>query len=118
MPTPLELFVGVSWFVNLILDIGAAYYCYRMTRITGGFRAWWLIIAFTVLFAVSSFSSVSYGVLSSQALRAATSVSPALTGTAIFNVVLGLLMSVLLFTAMFELRRTFRLLQKADETRK
>ena len=108
MVTPLDIFVGLSWFANIILDIGAAYYCYRLTRITGGFRAWWLVIIFTILFAVQSFSGVSYQVLTGSSQQTD------LFGTALFGVVLGLLMSALLFSAMFEIFRTFKRIQKAD----
>jgi len=104
------VFIAFSWFANIILDIGAAYYCYRLTRITGGFRAWWLIIVFTILFAVGSFSSVSYSVLSTD-LMTPNALSSSITGTALFNVGLGLTMSILLFAAMFELQKTFKKVQ-------
>jgi succinate dehydrogenase/fumarate reductase cytochrome b subunit len=110
LTTALDVFVGLSWFINIILDIGAAYYCYRLTRITGGFRAWWLVIIFTILFAVQSFSGVSYQVLTGASASSQTG----LFGSALFSVVLGLLMSALLFSAMFGIFRTFKRVQSAD----
>lgn len=111
MVTPLDIFIGVSWLVNFALDIGAAFFCYRLTKVTGGFRAWWLIIVFTVLFATSSFFSVSYGVLITGEL---TSSTQNLLGSAYFSVILNFFMSILLFTSMFELNRTFRRVQKEN----
>jgi hypothetical protein len=110
LATPLDLFVAFSWLANVVLDIGAAYYCYRLTKITGGFRAWWLIIVFTILFSVNSFSSVSYSVLSTDVM-ASNALNSEITGAALFNVGLGLTMSVLLFAAMFELHKTFKKVQ-------
>jgi hypothetical protein len=110
LATVLDILVGLSWLVNLVLDVGAAYYCYRLTRITGGFRAWWLLIAFTVLFTVQSFFGVPYQIITSTGLLAG-STETALVGTALLTVALGLAMSLLLFLAMFEIFRTFKRLQ-------
>ena len=114
MATIVEVFVGLSWFVNLILDGCAAYYCYKVTKITGGFAAWWLVIAFTVVFAVSSFTSVSYSVVISEAMGALATSNASLTVTAFTDVVLYLVMSALLFTAMFQLQRTFKRIQSGN----
>lgn len=108
-----EALLGLGWLVSLILNIVAAAYCYRITRITGGFRAWWLLIAFTILFAVTSFTSAAYTVLSTQ-LSGTTSSVTELSSTALFDAVLDFLMSVLLFGAMFELHRTFKRQQKTS----
>ncbi len=107
MTSPLEVFAGLSWIVNLILDIGAAYYCFKMTKITGGFRAWWLMIAFSVLYAFGSVTSVSYSVLIS-ALSASSATAPVLGDTALFDLFIGLVASILLFAAMLGLYRTLR----------
>ena len=106
MNAALEAFAGLAWLVSLVLDVAAAGYCYRITRITGGFRAWWLMIAFAILFAVSSFTSVSYSVVTSAASGASS--APAISNVATFDVGLNLLLSVLLFTCMMELFRVFR----------
>lgn len=111
MATLFDWFVGLSWLINLILDVGAAYYAYKLTKLTGGFRAWWFIIGFTILFAVTSFTSVSYGILAGVAQGTAIPIAENLVGGAYFNVALNLLMSVLLFAAMFELHKTFRRIQ-------
>lgn len=108
MATVLDWFVGLSWFLNLVLDIGAAFYSYRLTKITGGFRAWWLIIVFTIVFVVNSFFSVEYGILAAVAGGTAGAATESLYGISLFSVVLQLLLSILLFTAMFELYRTFK----------
>lgn len=114
MATALEVFVGLSWLISLVLDIAAAGYCYRITRITGAFTAWWLMILFAIFFAVSSFFSVSYSVLSSETFATASS-APALTYVAVFDVVLDLILSVLLFGAMLGLFRTFHSQKKRTE---
>ena len=106
-----EWFVGLSWLFNLILAAGAAYYSYRLTKLTGGFWAWWLIIDFNMVFVVKSFFSVSYGVVVSAAESNLSPSQADLVGDAYFNVVLNLLLSVLLFAAMFELHRTFKKVQ-------
>ena len=108
-----EALVAISWLVNLVLGIGAAYYCYRMTRITGGFRAWWLMIAFTILFVVANFFSVAYSVI--QPGTSGGTLGAAQAGVAYLDIALWVLMSVLLFMAMYGLQRTFRRVQKAAE---
>lgn len=94
----------MSWLLSLILDITAAVYCYKIKQITGGFKAWWLMIVFAVLFAVSSFTSVTYSVVSSVAVKTS---SLAVTNTALFDIGLNLLLSFLLLGAMVELHRIF-----------
>lgn len=106
MATLVDAFVGLSWLVSLILDITAAVYCFKIKQITGGFRAWWLMIVFAILFAVSSFTSVTYSVVSSVAVK--TSISePAITNTALFDIGLNLALSLLLVGAMVELYWVF-----------
>jgi hypothetical protein len=103
----LAVFIAISWFLNIFLDIAAAWYCYKMTKITGGFRAWWLMIAFTILFAVSSFTSASYTVVSSS-FQSSANVSAAATSTALFGIGLQVVLSVLLFVSMFELYKILK----------
>jgi hypothetical protein len=109
-PTLVAIII-LSWFLNIILDIAAAWYCYRMTRITGGFRAWWLLIIFTILFAVSSFTSAGYTVVSSS-FQASANVSAAATSAALFGIGLQVILSILLFVSMFELYKILKSNQK------
>lgn len=118
MTSLIDWFIGLSWLINIILDVGAAYYAYKLTKVTGGFRAWWLIIGFTILFVVTSFTSVSYGILASAAQGTSTTTAGDLVSGAYLNVLLNLLMSVLLFTAMFELHRTFKRIQTTQADRR
>jgi hypothetical protein len=112
----LDALLGLSWLASFVLNILAAIYCYRITRITGGFSAWWMVIIFTFLFAVRSFTSTEYGLLFSQ-VTGVTATS-GLGSTALFNVALDLVMSVLLFGAMFDLHRIFKRQQKPTESAK
>jgi hypothetical protein len=113
LTSALDSLLGLTWLIDIILNILAAIYCYRITRITGGFRAWWMVIIFTTLFAITSFTSVEYGLLFNLSTGA---VSSGLSGTALFDIVLDFFMSVLLFGAMFDLFRIFRRQQKPSET--
>jgi hypothetical protein len=103
---PFAPLLAFSWLAGLIISIAAAVYCYRITRITGGFRAWWLIIVFTILFAITNFLSTQYGILLSPSAQESSAAQ--LSGVALFDVVVELLMSILLFGAMFELHGTFK----------
>jgi len=41
--------------VVVLIQLGAAFYAYRLTRLTGGFRAWWLLIIALLFLSERSF---------------------------------------------------------------
>ena len=98
-------------FLELILDIGAVYFAYRLTKITGAFRGWILMIIAVALITVQGTTSILTLILlfpESQLEALITSIgTPAL----IEGAVVGVAVSLSLFGAMFELYRTFKRLQ-------
>jgi hypothetical protein len=87
-------------FVQIVVQLVAVYLAYRLTRITGAFRAWYLIILALVLMTVRRVT----------ALMIETGWIPALAGSLAFidRILLPLAISVLLAVAMFELVRMFK----------
>jgi hypothetical protein len=109
----LSLFFTAFFYLYVFLlaffDVGAFYYTYRIMKVVGVFRGWILMLIFVVVFATE-------GVIAFGASAALTIFSPSqldkylssssvssLLGTGLYNLVLA----ALLFSAMFELYRTF-----------
>ncbi|HEV2139005.1 MAG TPA: hypothetical protein VGR53_09185 [Nitrososphaerales archaeon] len=95
-------------FVEAALELGAVYFAYRLTRLAGAFRAWVLIIAALIILA-----SHSVAELFQLATEFPFQQLDLITGSvSIVSFVLssmsGVLLSALLFAAMFELYRKFR----------
>jgi hypothetical protein len=116
------LLTGFFYLYVILLaffDVGAFYYTYRITKVVGVFRGWILMLVFVIVFATE-------GVIAFGASAALTIFSPSrldtylqsstassLLGTGSYNLVLA----ALLFSAMFELYRTFnRVSSKAAGT--
>ncbi|MCS4537474.1 MAG: hypothetical protein HYY67_01270 [Thaumarchaeota archaeon] len=87
-------------FLQIIIQLGAVYFAYRLTKITGTFRAWLMVIFALVLMTVRRITALMIEIGS----------LPAFAGTTAFidRIVLPLAISVLLLLAMYDLTRTFR----------
>jgi hypothetical protein len=92
-------------FVQIVVQLVAVYFAYQLTRITGAFRAWYMIIMALILMTVRRVT----------ALMIQTGWIPAFTGSLAFvdQIVLPLAISVLLVVAMLELVRLFEKQAKA-----
>jgi hypothetical protein len=97
-------------FLLAFFDIGAFYYTYRITKVVGVFRGWILMLVFVVVFAAEGV--VAFGVSAALAIFNPSLLNTYLQGpaassqlgTGSYNVIIA----ALLFSAMFELHRTFK----------
>ncbi len=109
--------ISTLYFISvfqLILQAGAVFYAYRVTRLTGSFRAWTLIIAaFTLLTirnVVSLFLSLSLPADQLTALIDSIGVVTLILSSAV-NIAAG----VALFLGMFGLVKRFENQSKAPQ---
>ena len=95
-----------------LLYLGAAIYAYRLTKLTGAFGAWILLITSLIILASHSVSSLvtsATQVPFGQLVSSTDSVSPA---SFLLSNGSDLLLSALLFSAMYLLHGRFRQLSK------
>lgn len=97
-------------FLLAFFDVGAFYYTYRITKVVGVFRGWILMLVFVVVFAVEGVvvlgASAALAIFDPARLNAyldAPSSSSSMS-TGLYSLILA----ALLFSAMFELHRTFK----------
>jgi uncharacterized membrane protein len=83
--------------LSVILQIGAIYFAYRLTRMTGEFRAWWLIIVGITLMTGRRLADIG---MTLEKTSLATSVD-------FINAALGFVISAAIVTGMYELNRAF-----------
>lgn len=100
-------FVYLYTLLELVLDIGAVLFAYRLTRITGAFRGWILMIAALVLITVQSTSSILTLALFFPEAQLDALVASIGTDALVRGAVVGIALSAALFGAMLELFRTF-----------
>ncbi|MBI2126515.1 MAG: hypothetical protein HYU02_04280 [Thaumarchaeota archaeon] len=86
--------------LQIIIQLGAVYFAYRLTKITGAFRAWLMVIFALVLMTVRRITALMIEIGSLAAFAGATAF--------IDRIILPLAISVLLLLAMYDLIRTFR----------
>jgi hypothetical protein len=86
----------------VILQIGAIYFAYRLTRMTGGFRAWWLIIIALTLMTGRRLADIG---MTLEQTSLASSVE-------FINAALGLVISAAMLTGMYEVNRAFERAEK------
>ncbi len=93
----LENILGI---ISIILQLIAAYFGYKLIRITGVFRAWTLIIIALVLMTLRRIT----------ALLITAKVVPPLTGTVSFidRLILPLIISIFLVWALYDLLKLFK----------
>ena len=96
MADPITLSLGL---VQILLQLGAAYFAYEISRITGAFRAWRLIIAALLLMTARRLT----------ALGIEAGLTVALGGALGFvdRIVLPLIISVCFLVAFLDLRGIF-----------
>ena len=94
------------------LIVAASFYCYRLTRITGAFRAWTLMIAALAVLAFGVLASFVRLVAFESPAQVERTVQQAGAMGFAFQGAYGLTLSALLFLAMFELYGMFRRTQK------
>jgi hypothetical protein len=105
------LIIYAYTILELALDIGAVIYAYRLTKITGAFRGWLLMILAVVLITFQSSSSIltlAFFFPESQLESLINSVGIAALAE---GAVVGIAVSLSLFGAMFELFKTFKRVQ-------
>lgn len=106
--------VGIIYaytLLELALDVLAVIYAYRLTKITGAFRGWLLMILAVVLITVQGTSSIVTLILFFPEAQLESLISSIGTAALIQGAIIGVALSASLFGAMFELYRTFRRLQ-------
>ena len=107
--TDLLLFYFYSYVtVEALLILGAAIYSFRLMRLTGAFRAWVLMIAALSVLAfgvLASYVNIMLFDSSSQIDKLVHGPTPTMF---VVGSAYGLTLSVLLFSAMFELFKIFR----------
>jgi hypothetical protein len=109
--------VGIIYaytFLELILDLAAVFYAYRLTKLTGSFRGWILMILALVLITVQGTSSIVSLIVFFPEAQLESLVSTVGTAAIIQGAVIGIAVSGSLFGAMFELYRTFKRVQSAQ----
>jgi hypothetical protein len=106
--------IGVIYgytFLELALDVLAVVYAYRLTKITGTFRGWLLMILAVVLITVQGSASIVSLILFFPESQLESLIASVGTGALIQGAIIGVALSASLFGAMFELYRTFKKLQ-------
>lgn len=93
--------------LQLIGQAGAVYFAYRLTRLTGSFRAWTLIIAAFVLTTGSSVLGLIL-LLAIDPNQIASLIQSIGLGTTILSDTVNIAAAFLLFLGMFDLVRRFQ----------
>jgi len=107
---PTLYFISV---IQLILQAGVAYYAYRVTKTTGSFRAWTLIIsAFTILTLRNAVSLLMS--LSLPADQVTSLIESIGIGTIVIGAIVNVAAGVILFVGVFGLAKRFESQPKAQ----
>ena len=94
--------------LQLILEAGIVLYAYRLTRLTGSFRAWTMIILAFVLTTTSSIFGVILLLINPDLI--AGLVQSISLPTLIFSYAVSITTSLLFFFGVFDLVRRFKLM--------
>jgi hypothetical protein len=105
---PVILYVYAYVVGELVLDTLAVFFAYRLTKITGSFRGWILVIIAVALFTFQNLVSLVETVLFFPVAQLLQLIQSIGTASFIFSSALGMALSLTLFLAMFELYRTFK----------
>ena len=92
--------------VQLILQAGATYYAYRVTRTTGSFRAWTLIIAAFLLLTLRNVVSLLMS-LTLPADQVTSLIESIGVGTIVIGQIVNVTAGVVLFLGVFGLAKRF-----------
>jgi hypothetical protein len=109
--------ISTLYFISvfqLILQAGVLYYAYRVTRLTGSFRAWTLIIAAFTLLTVQNVVGLFYTILlpADQLTALINSIGMV---TLIVSSAVNMAAGVALFLGMFGLAKRFEKQSKAPQ---
>jgi len=96
--------------VQLILEAGIVLYAYRLTRLTGSFRAWTMIILAFVLTTASSIFGVILLLINPDLITGL--VQSISLPTLIVSYAVSITTSLLFFFGVFDLVRRFKLMAK------
>ncbi len=102
--------------VQLILQAGVVWYAYRVTKITGSFRAWTLIIAAFVLLTIRNVVSLILTFLLNPN-EVASLIESIGVGTTIASQIINVTAGVILFLGMFSLVKRFESQSKSTGTK-
>jgi hypothetical protein len=100
--------------VQLILQVGVVFYAYRVTKMTGSFRAWTLIIAAFTILTIRNVISLVLS-LSLPADELAALINSIGMVTLIASSVVNIAAGLALFLGMFGLARRFENQAKAPQ---
>lgn len=92
--------------VQLVLQAGIVTFAYRLTRLTGSFRAWTMIILAFMLTAASSLMGVFYLLNSPDQITSI--ISSISLPTLVFSYLVSIATSLLLFFGIFDLTNRFK----------
>src|SRR5213083_965242 len=107
--------ISTLYFISvfqLILQAGVVFYAYRVTKLTGSFRAWTLIIAAFTLLTVRNVVSLVLS-LSLPADQVSSLVESVGVTTTILSSAINVAASIALFLGMFGLVKRFQSQPKA-----
>jgi hypothetical protein len=90
-----------------LLDIGSILYSVRLSRVTGSFRAWSVMIGFIVLFPLQAISSGVGLEAIFQPAKFAASITSQGAGVFVASSMYNLALSAILFAAMLEIFMAF-----------
>jgi hypothetical protein len=93
------------------LDVGAAYNAYRLMKLTGAFKAWILMIVAVAIIAFQGLVTVLEIVLLYSEKEVEVLLGALNIWVYLYEIVPGLLLSFILFGAMYELHKTFKALK-------
>ncbi len=96
--------------IQLSLQAGIVLYAYRLTRLTGSFRAWTMIIVAFILTTMSSLFSVFLLIVNPDLISGI--IQSISTPTLVFSYSVSIATSVLFFFGVFDLVRRFKLTAK------
>jgi len=114
MTSALVLYVYSYTLIELLLDIGAVYFAYRLTRLTGTFRGWVLMIIVVVLIATQNVGSLIAQLILLTPTQLEQLILNIGVGFIIYSSVIGLLTAIVLFLAFWELYRTFARVKRRE----
>jgi len=107
MTAALVLYVYAYTLIELILDIGAVYFVYRLIKLTGTFRWWVLMIIAVTLSAIQSVGSLLAQFLLFPPEQLEQLILSIGVGYVVYSSIVGLLTAIVFFLAFWELYRSF-----------
>jgi hypothetical protein len=114
---PVTGFVYAYVLLLPVLDAAGFYYTYRISRVTGAFRGWNLLLLFVVLFCVEGLGTFFGGAVTAIFYPAQLAAYVARTGatTVVEDNAFNLASALVLLVAMFEIHSVFTRVQRRPE---